>query len=153
MTPRPSKREDGFRLQNTVRLDADGIAKVLGDLEARIMEAIWVVADPLSARAVHELIADDHPVAVLTVVTVLNKLVDKRLLARRKQDGVYHYAATTTRDEFVSRTSRQMLEGILSFAPDMVATSFVDVLAEQDPEQLAELARLVRRRMRDREQP
>jgi predicted transcriptional regulator len=153
MTPRPSKRKDDFRLQNTVRLDADGVAKVLGDLEARIMEALWVVAEPLSARAVHELIADDHPVAVLTVVTVLNKLVDKRLLARRKQDGVYHYAATTTRDEFVSRTSRQMLEGILSFAPDMVATSFVDVLAEQDPEQLAELARLVRRRMRDREQP
>jgi predicted transcriptional regulator len=151
MAQRSSKRKDDFRLQNTVRLDADGIAKVLGDLEARVIETVWEVSEPMSARTVHELIAEEHPVAVLTVVTVLNKLVDKRLLVRRKQDGVYHYAATTTRDEFVSRTSRQMLEGILSFAPDMVATSFVDVLAEQDPEQLAELARLVRRRMRDQE--
>lgn len=151
MTPRVSKRKDDFRLQNTVRLDADGIAKVLGDLEARIMEVIWEVAEPLPARAVHELVAEEHPVAVLTVVTVLNNLVDKRLLVRRKQDGVYHYVATATRDEFVSRTSRQMLEGILSFAPDMVATSFVDVLAEQEPEQLAELARLVRCRLRDLE--
>lgn len=151
MPPRSSKRKDDFRLQNTVRLDADGLAKVLGDLEARVMDTVWEVAQPLSARAVHELIAEEHPVAVLTVVTVLNKLVDKRLLVRRKQDGVYHYAATATRDEFVSRTSRQMLEGILAFAPEMVATSFVDVLAEQDPEQLAELARLVRRRMREQE--
>ena len=153
MTQRSSKRKDDFRLQNTVRLDADGIAKVLGDLEARVMDVVWEVAQPMSARAVHELVAEEHPVAVLTVVTVLNKLVDKRLLGRRKQEGVFHYAATTTRDEFVSRMSRQMMEGILSFAPEMLATSFVDVLAEQDPEQLAELARLVRLRLRAQQKP
>jgi predicted transcriptional regulator len=151
MSPRPSKPKNEFRLQNTVRLGAEGIAKVLGDLEALVMEVVWELGHPAAARAVHDVVAEDHPVAVLTVVTVLNKLVDKRLLVRRKQDGVYHYAVTTTRDEFVSRTSRRMMEGVLSFAPEMVATSFVDVLAEQDPEQLAELARLVRRRLREQE--
>jgi hypothetical protein len=40
-----------------------------------------------------------------------------------------------------------VVEGILSFQPEAVAASMVDVLAERDPEQLAELARLIRRRM------
>ena len=36
---------------------------------------------------------------------------------------------------------------ILSFGPEAVAASLVDVLAERDPEQLAELAELIRRRL------
>lgn len=146
MPRRRPKRKPGFHLASTVRLGADGISKVLGDLEARVMEIVWDLGRPVSARRMHELVSEEHSVALLTVVTVLNKLVAKRLLVRR-QDGVYHYAATVTRDEFVHRTSRKIMQGILSFAPDSVATCFVDVLAEHDPDQLAELARLVRRRM------
>ena len=33
--------------------------------------------------------------------------------------------------------------------PDAVAASFVDVLAEKNPEKLAELARLIRRKLRE----
>lgn len=35
------------------------------------------------------------------------------------------------------------------FGPEVMAASFVDVLAERDPERLAELGRLVRRKLRD----
>ena len=134
---------------STIRLDADGLAKVLGDLEARVMEAVWELGTPSSARAVHEEVARAHDVALLTVVTVLNKLVTKRLLTRRKISDLLHYTPTSTRDEFLARTSRQMVEGILAFGPEAVAASFIDVLAAEDPERLAELGRLVRRRLRD----
>ena len=40
---------------------------------------------------------------------------------------------------------------MLSFGPDVMAASFVDVLAERDPERLAELERLIRRKRLDRE--
>jgi predicted transcriptional regulator len=43
------------------------------------------------------------------------------------------------------------VEGILSFGPDAVAASLVDVLAEKDPAQLEDLARLVRRKLRERD--
>jgi hypothetical protein len=39
------------------------------------------------------------------------------------------------------------MQGILSFGPEAVTASFVDILADQDPEQLAELARLIQRRL------
>lgn len=134
---------------STIRLDADGLAKVLGDLEARVMEVVWELDAPSTAREVHQQVARAHDVALLTVVTVLNKLVAKRLLTRRKITDLLHYTPTSSRDEFLARTSRQMVEGILEFGPEAVAASFIDVLATEDPERLAELGRLVRRRLRE----
>lgn len=143
------RRSPHTAVPTTVRLTADGVAKVLGDLEARVIEALWELDARASARTVHELVEQEHDVALLTVVTVLNKLVTKALVRRRKIDDLFHYSPTSTRDEFLARTSRQMVEGILEFGPEAVAVSFIDVLAEQDPERLADLARLVRRRLRE----
>lgn len=147
--PRPGSAKDLPRLQDTVRLSAEGLAKVLGDLEARVMRAVWHLDRPAPARAVHELVAKEHRVAFLTVVTVLNKLVAKGLLAREKRDDLFHYEARMTEDAFMAHASRRVVEGILSLGPQAVAASLVDVLAEASPEQLAELGRLVRTKLKD----
>jgi predicted transcriptional regulator len=147
----PRKGKGTMRLQDTIRLSAAGLAKVLGDLEARVMDAVWSLGRPVPARVVHERVVEEHDVAPLTVITVLNKLVAKGLLARAKQDDLYHYRARFTRDEFMAHVSRRAVEGILSLGPDAVAASLVDVLAERDPERLAELERLIRRRRREQE--
>lgn len=146
---RPDRAEP--RLHDTVRLSAEGLAKVLGDLEARVLRAVWSFGKPVTARAVHERVAKRHPVAQLTVITVLNKLVTKKVLRREKQDDIFHYQAIMSEEEFRAHVSRRVVEGILSFEPDAVSASLVDVLAERDPERLAELGRLIRRRLRDGE--
>jgi predicted transcriptional regulator len=115
------------------------------------MNVVWDLARPVPARAVHERVIEEHDVAPLTVITVLNKLVAKGLLARAKHDDLYHYRTRFTRDEFMAHVSRRAVEGILSLGADAVAASFVDVLAERDPERLAELERLIRRRRREQE--
>lgn len=138
-----------IRIPDTVRLSADGLAKVLGDLEARIMRAVWELGRPVSARTVHARVALGHAVAIHTVITVLNKLVEKRLLRREKQDDLLHYEACMDEAEFRAQASRRVVEGILSFGPEAVTASFVDVLAESGPDRLAELADLVRRRLEE----
>lgn len=148
MTSKRSTRASLPRLQDTVRLSADGFAKILGDLEARVMQAVWSLGAPASAREVHELVARAHKVELLTVITVLNKLVAKGLLSRAKQDELFHYDARITEQELMTIASRKVVESILSLAPDAVAASLVDVLAERDPEQLAELAKLIRKKMK-----
>ena len=139
----------GPQLLGTVRLGADGVAKVLGDLEARILEAMWIIGVPAAARVVHDRIAAEHSVSPLTTITVLNKLVAKRVLSRRKIGDLYHYAPTLSEAAFKAVVSRRVVEGILSFGQEAVASSMVDVLAEQNPEQLQELARLIRRKLRE----
>lgn len=138
------------RLQDTVRLSAQGLAKVLGDLEARVMRAVWDAGVPSPSRALHARVVDEHPVALLTVITVLNKLVAKRLLRRRKIDDLLHYEALLSEEQLMAHASRRIMEGVLSLAPEAVAASLVDVLAERDPDQLQELGRLIRRRLRTR---
>jgi predicted transcriptional regulator len=139
------------RLQDTVRLSAEGLAKVLGDLEARIMRVIWSLVKPSTARRVHARVIDEHDVALLTVITVLNKLVAKGLLTRAKRDDVYHYQARLTEAEFRALASQRVVTGILSLGPQAVAASLVDALAEHDPEQLTELGRLIRRKLKEQE--
>lgn len=138
---------ESLRIHDTVRLSAKGLAKVLGDLEARVMQAVWEIGRPAPARAVHDRVALEHNVAIHTVITVLNKLVEKGLLRRAKRDELLHYDACLSEEEFRARASRQLMQGILSFGPEAVTASFVDILADQDPEQLAELARLIQRRL------
>jgi predicted transcriptional regulator len=116
------------------------------------MRAVWDLDRPSSARTVHERVRRRHKVELLTVVTVLNKLVAKGLLRRAKRDDLLHYEATLAEGEFLARASRRVVEGVLALGPDAVATSLVDVLAERDPERLAELGRLVRRRLRAQEE-
>ena len=142
---------ESMRLQDTVRLSADGLAKVLGQLEARVMQAVWHLGRPVPARAVHDVVAREHRVALLTVVTVLNKLVAKGLLTRAKRADLLHYEARITKEAFTAHASRRLVEGILSLDSQAVAASLVDVLAEHDPEQLAELGRLVKARLKRQE--
>jgi predicted transcriptional regulator len=125
---------------------------VLGDLEARILRVVWAMGRPATAREIHAKVVRAHAVSPLTTITVLNRLVAKRVLARTHEGDRYHYAARLDEVEFMAHASRRVVEGILSFGPDAVAASFVDVLAEQDPAQLEDLARLVRRKLRERDE-
>jgi predicted transcriptional regulator len=144
-----NRSRDRFRLQETIRLSADGIAKVLGDLEARVMHAVWALGRPVPARTVHERVIEEHPVAIHTVITVLNKLVAKGLLRREKRDDILHFEACVSEEELRIHASRRVVEGILALSPHAVAASFVDVLAEQDPKQLTDLLALIQRRMQE----
>lgn len=137
------------QIQDNFRLGSEGLAKVLGDLEARVMRVIWDLGCASSARNVYTIVAESHDIAPLTVVTVLNKLVRKGLLKRFKRDDLFHYEARWTEADFLAHASRRIVEEVLAFEPDAVAASFVDVLAERDPERLAELARAIRRRLRE----
>ena len=148
---RRSTQSDAPRLQDTVRLSANGLGKVLGDLEARVMRAMWDLGRPTPARVVHERVMDEHDVALLTVITVLNKLVEKGLLTRAKRDDLLHFEPRMSEEAFMAVVSRRVVEGVLSFDEDAMAASFVDVLAERDPAKLAELGRLIRRKLRSQE--
>ena len=138
------------QLQDTVRLSAEGLAKVLGDLEARVLRTVWSFDRPTPARVIHDRLVEEHQVSPLTTITVLNKLVAKGILARTSWDDLLHFSALLREEQFMKVASRRVVEGILSLQPDAVTASFVDVLAERNSDELEELARLVRQRMRER---
>lgn len=140
-------------IQTSFRLEAEGLAKVLGDLEAKIMRVLWDLDEAVPARTVYERIMDSHDVSSLTVITVLNKLVSKKLLRRFRRADLFHYEPVMEESDFIARASRSVMEGVLAFEPDAVAASFVDILAEHDRERLTELAKIIRRKLKDTTAP
>lgn len=147
----PSRGRKSPKLQDTVRLSADGVAKVLGDLEARIMRVLWDLGRPVPARQVHAEIVKTHPISPLTVITVVNRMTEKGILRRVKKASLLHYDARMTEPEFMAHASRHVVEGVVGFEPDAVAASFVDVWAERDPSRLEELGKLIQERIRERD--
>jgi predicted transcriptional regulator len=140
-------------LQDTLRLSGRGAGMLLGELEHALMEAAWTLGRPATARELYGRIVKSRPIEQITAVTVLNRLVaPKRLMKREKVDDVFNYQPTLTREEFLQRASRHVAERVLALGTEAVTASIVDVLADRDPEQLQELGRLVRRKLRERDE-
>ena len=69
---------------------------VLGPLEGELMEILWSAKRPMTVREVLEQ-ANGHradPLAYTTVMTVLSRLADKGVLARRREGRSFAYQPT-----------------------------------------------------------
>ena len=97
------------------RPDRPGIRKVLGDLEAEIMELIWArPADQgTTVRDVFEVLYEQRRIAYTTVMNTMTRLARKNLLRTEKQDQAYIYYPNFSQEEFVSRFVEHMLENLL----------------------------------------
>lgn len=97
------------------RPDRPGIRKVLGDLEAEIMELIWErpAGEGTTVRDIFEALYDRRRIAYTTVMNTMARLARKRLLAVEKDDQAYVYRPTFSQDEFVSRFVGRILESLL----------------------------------------
>src|SRR5947207_8973311 len=76
------------------RPDRPGIRKVLGDLEAEIMELVWArpVEQGTTVRDIFEVLYERRRISYTTVMNTMTRLAKKRLLRVEKQDQAYVYS-------------------------------------------------------------
>lgn len=79
---------------------AAGLEVLLGPTEAKLMDLAWERGHLTVKSALFHL-GDRTPRAYTTVMTVLNRLVDKGLLDRKKTGRSYTYAVAVKRDDFI----------------------------------------------------
>lgn len=133
------------------RLEGRGVVRVLGALEATIMGVVWGTAGPVTIRDVTSRLRRRRPWAFNTVMTVMNRLVDKGLLVRAGAKGSYTYQAAVGRDAFGRAVARQVADGLIRDFGKFAVTQFVEAAAEQDAAALAQLEAALRRRKAARE--
>ena len=70
----------------------------LGPLEAEVMKILWSAEGPMTVRAVLERAnrRRSEPLAYTTVMTVMSRLADKGVLARRREGRGYAYEPTAS---------------------------------------------------------
>jgi predicted transcriptional regulator len=121
-----------------------GLTRVLGALEARIMEAVWQLDTPTGTQICEVLGPDVH---YKTVLTVANRLVEKGLLARASSGGrAFRFRAVETRETFLDRISANVASGLVGDFGKPALARFVQAAEAVDPAYLDELERLVSER-------
>ncbi len=121
------------------RKEANSLHKLLGELEVEIMEHMWQLGEA-TVRDVATLLRAKRPVAYTTVMTVMSHLNDKGLLSRASLDKKTHlYSVALTREEFLARASRQMVEAMLEDFGDLALATFLEVVDQAEPEHLEAL--------------
>lgn len=129
-------------------LDKRGLSRVLGELEARIMDAIWQLGTATGHEICGVLGPDTH---YKTVLTVTNRLVGKGLLTREPGDGrAFRYRAVEDRDAFHSRIAGSVASELISDFGRSALARLVQAVDDVDPAYLDELERLVRERKETR---
>jgi predicted transcriptional regulator len=120
----------------------------LGALERAVMGVVWKAGE-INVREACELL--DSSVAYTTVMTTMDRLFKKRLLARRKVGRAFVYAATATRDEMEGAVATELVQSLLQrhgSEPLPLLSSLVDAVSDRDRALLDDLERLIREKRR-----
>jgi predicted transcriptional regulator len=120
-----------------------------GRLQAEVMRIMWSLgeatvedvrgAQPRSRRA-----------AYTTIQTVMNRLVDRELLERRRRGKAFVYRPRYPESELVARSMRERLAGASADARTPALLSLIEGLEHEELDELARYANKVRRERKQR---
>lgn len=130
-----------FRLKN-LRLGEEGLSKVLGFLEAEVMDAVWDGGET-TVRSVRDALGKKKTYSFNTIMTVMNRLVEKKLLAKRQLDGSFSYRAAVGREEFSREVTKSVVSALVSDGSLFQVAAFVEAMKECSEEDLRELKRVI----------
>lgn len=119
--------------------------RVLGDLEVRVMRAIWARGEPVTVRDVLGDVEADRRLAYTTVMTVMGNLRKKGWLRRHDEGRAYRYEPLVSAEEYSAALMRQAL----SASTDRPAV-LMHFLGELSPEETAALEEAYRGLTRQR---
>jgi predicted transcriptional regulator len=114
-----------------------------------VLEETWRRGE-VSVRDIYR--AFDERVAYTTLMTVLDRLFRKNLLARRRNGRAYLYSAAISRQEFERTIKEDVVDGLLGHGADEVEpvlACIVDTITQRDRELLDELDRLIQEKKRE----
>lgn len=102
----------------------------LGPLETRLMDVAWSAGRSLSVQDVVDRLGGGN---YKTVMTVLNRLVEKEMLARELDGRAYRYHPAHGRDEFLRAAADGLVRGYVEAFGDDAASHLADAARVASP--------------------
>jgi predicted transcriptional regulator len=125
---------------------ARGGLDLRGSLQAEVMRIVWELGDA-TVDDVRAAQPRSRRAAYTTIQTVMNRLLERGLLERKRRGKAFVYRAKYDESELVARSLRERLAGASADARTPALLNLIEGLDEDD---LAELARYANRVRRDR---
>ena len=98
---------------------SEGPAVFMGPTEARLMEIAWA-QDSLTVKQALFYLGENNQRAYTTVMTVLCRLAEKRLLAREKAGRSFVYRPNVDRETFLKSRVKTVSNSLKKNFPDLV---------------------------------
>jgi predicted transcriptional regulator len=117
------------------------IRKVLGDLEAVVMEATWQLGKG-DVRTIHRHVNQEKKVAVTTIATILDRLYKKGLVKRKLLTNYslrYEYYPALSKTEFENAIVRDVFKGLFEAFEDTTVYYLVNELGIDNHAKIDEL--------------
>lgn len=110
-----------------------------GDLELALLTALWA-REKATARELYDEIGASRQIVYTTVAKVLDRLVDKRMVRRRRVGRAFTYSALIQRAETQRAIARGLIEQLVGGDPQPAVAALLGAMEDVSPALLEELA-------------
>ena len=110
----------------------------IGSLEADILAIIWE-RERVTVRDVYETLREQRQIAYTTVMTVMNNLVKKELLAQDRSGIAYLYTPAIPGNEVASTILDSVVQRLYLGRSNIALSHLLGLKRDLDPEQAQEL--------------
>jgi predicted transcriptional regulator len=124
------------------RFDKEGLDRFFGPLEAKIMDILWEGSEK-SIKMVQTALEKEKTINFNTVMTVMNRLVDKNILEKRIEGRTSLFKPRKTKAEFMQEQSKILTENLLDEFGGLAINHMIDSLEEVDQRLLERLEQKV----------
>ena len=128
-----------------------GMNRFFGPLEARVMTILWDHPELTIKDVQHQLeLRQDKPLSFNTVMTVMNRLVDKGFLEKLRGRKASLYRPTRSREAFLEAQSKELSGELLDEFGPLIVNHMVDALDEVNPDLLDQLEKWIQQLKKER---
>ena len=112
----------------------------LPDTELAVMQAVWDSEQPVPRAELERLMAERHPMAQTTLLTLLTRLADRGFVKIEKAGRGSVYTALVERTDYLAAQSRRFVDRLCGGNLSVFAAALCDSgLSSSDIEELREL--------------
>ncbi|WP_419960952.1 BlaI/MecI/CopY family transcriptional regulator [Psychrobacillus sp. BM2] len=130
------------------KINESGLNRFFGPLEAKIMDILWNDVE-MTIKDVQLVLDKEKMTNFNTVMTVMNRLVDKGILQKRADGRSSLFKPVQSRVEFLSEQSKEMTNELMDEFGNVVVSHMLDALEDVDDDLVAKLEQKIKELKKD----
>lgn len=120
------------------KFNEQGLNHFFGPLEARVMEIIWS-CPKITIKEVQQKLESDQILNFNTVMTVMNRLVEKGHLQKKTEGRVTLFSPVQTKEDFFHKQTKVMTKELMGEFSDFILIHMLDELGQVNPKLIEKL--------------
>lgn len=132
------------------KMKESGLNRFFGPLEAKIMDILWNHDIEMTIKDVQRVLNKEKETNFNTVMTVMNRLVEKGILQKRAEGRSSLFKPVQKREEFLNEQSKEMTHELMDEFGDVVVSHMLDALEDVDEDLVAKLEQKIKELKKDK---